>query len=237
MDANAASGGIVNNASLFADRLADGVSLSGDRLVIFGWACLGVVGAAAASPTLAVVSPLAAACSLHGLRSRRRKQRADQRHRQLIELVDHLIQRSKGGGSLGAALRDPHVAHVLVDPGPGSDPSDAAIDNDQRLVMATLAVLTRRGGSALPSLERLSDTLRSSAALGLETDAQAGQATASALALATLPVLFIVGLAVAHGGLRRFYLYDMAGALCVLAATLLSYGGWAMMQRLIDSVR
>lgn len=99
--------------------------------------------------------------------------------------------------------------------------------------MSTMAVLVERGGPALPSLERLSDTLRSSQALQAENEMQAGQATASSAALVALPGLFIAGLAVADERLRRFYFLEAGGAACLLGAGLLSYFGWWLMQRLI----
>lgn len=101
------------------------------------------------------------------------------------------------------------------------------------LLVRTLLVLVQRGGPALPALERLDDTLRSARWVDQETAAQASQATASALALAVLPALFVVVLAVLDADLARFYAFHPLGAVCLAGATLLAYAGWWWMHRII----
>lgn len=205
------------------------------RLIV-GWVGLLLVGIVSASPTLILGAPLGALFFWHG--SLVVQQRLDVRRgrNEVIELVDQVIQRLKTGSSLSSAVAACGLDELVIE---RATPSTAAAEAqpEHRLLATTLSVLTIRGGSALPSLERLSDTLRSSAALAMETDAQAGQATASAMALAALPGLFIVALATAQQSLRRFYLFEPAGTACLLGAAVLSYAGWSVMQRLIGSVR
>lgn len=111
--------------------------------------------------------------------------------------------------------------------GPGGSGSDVA------LLIRTLLVLVQRGGPALPALERLDDTLRSARWVEQETAAQASQATASALALASLPALFVVVLGLLDADLARFYAFHPLGAVCLGGSALLAYAGWWWMQRII----
>ena len=101
------------------------------------------------------------------------------------------------------------------------------------LLVRTLLVLVQRGGPALPALERLDDILRSARWVEQETAAQASQATASALALAVLPALFVVVLALLDDDLARFYAFHPMGAVCLAGAALLAYAGWWWMHRTI----
>jgi Flp pilus assembly protein TadB len=101
------------------------------------------------------------------------------------------------------------------------------------LTLLTLMVLVQRGGPALPALERLDDTLRSVEWVQAETRVQASQATASALALAGLPALFVVALAALDHGLARFYGFEALGAFCLVGSGLLSYAGWWWMHRIV----
>jgi Flp pilus assembly protein TadB len=149
---------------------------------------------------------------------------------ELIELVDVLIQHLRSGGSLRAALG---ASGVTIDEGS----SGRAVVGDEGLLVATVTVLVDRGGPALPSLERLSDVLRSNQALRAELMLQSGQATASVALLVLLPAVFVVALAGADARLRHFYLFEAAGATCLLVAALLSYGGWWTIHRLIGAGR
>lgn len=207
-------------------------------LGMLGWCCVSAMGLVVGSPALVVGPALGGACTWHSARTLWRRRETRRRRSELIDEVDQLIQKLKSGSSLSSALAEHHLALAPAEPGAAMrDGWPSKMEADHRLLVATLTVLKRRGGPALPSLQRLSDTLRSSAAAALETEAQAGQATASALALAALPGLFIVGLAMAQDALRQFYLHDVAGTACLLGAGALSYLGWAVMQHLIESAR
>ncbi|MDH4363160.1 MAG: hypothetical protein OEY70_03605 [Acidimicrobiia bacterium] len=103
------------------------------------------------------------------------------------------------------------------------------------LLVRTLLVLVQRGGPALPALERLDDTLRSARWVEQETAAHASQATASALALAALPALFVAALALLDADLARFYAFHPLGAACLSASALLAYVGWWWMHRLVSA--
>lgn len=206
------------------------------RRLIVGWAGVLVIGIVSASPTLILGAPLGALFSWHGSLDVQRRLDLRRGRNEVIELVDQVIQRLKTGSSLSSAVAACGLDDLVIEQ---AVPSSSTVEAhpEHRLLATTLLVLTTRGGSALPSLERLSDTLRSSAALAMETDTQAGQATASAMALAALPGLFIVALAAAQQSLRQFYLFEVAGTACLLGAAVLSYAGWSVMQRVIESVR
>ncbi len=117
--------------------------------------------------------------------------------------------------------------------GPGA--VRAAGGNGVALLVRTLLVLVQRGGPALPALEQLDDTLRSARWVEQETAAQASQATASALALAALPALFVAVLALLDADLARFYAFHPLGAACLAGSAVLAYGGWWWMHRIVVS--
>ena len=212
-----------------------------------------ILALAVGSPTGVVAPWLATAAALH---CRAGSRRHHERRRLLADLplfVDSLIQRLKAGGSLSQALRattgsGPVESHLLplrstLSAGLGLDVAlrrqrtHLADDPQQsppiHLLINTIAVLVSRGGPALPSLERLNDTLRSAQWIDSEVDTQAGQATASAMALAALPALFVVGLLMIDQRLLRFYLFEATGAVCLAVAGALSYLGWWWMNRII----
>lgn len=136
---------------------------------------------------------------------------------------------------MGAALDAGTGLEAALHRAAGWVPAGARTDPGLALMFSTLLVLVQRGGPALPALERLSDTLRSGQAVDDETRVQASQATASAVALAGLPLLFVVGLALLDSRLARFYLFQPLGAVCLAVAGVLSYIGWWWMHRIITS--
>lgn len=102
------------------------------------------------------------------------------------------------------------------------------------LAIASL-VLTTSGGPALPAMQRLSETLRLRQAAREETNAQASQATASAVVLAALPALFGCLLMVADHRLLHFYASTVPGALCITGSLLMVSVGWAWINRMVWS--
>jgi len=213
------------------------------------------VGVGVSSPALTVGGPLGALIGWHWRRQVDRDRRLVASRSEVIDLVDRLIQRLKVGGSLRSTLRHTGGDRFLVSAttlaapsaakpvfmatatradSPAAGPADST-RVDERLLSSTVAVLVERGGPALPSLERLSDTLRSAHALEAESRLQAGQATASVAALVALPSLFIAVLVAVDQRLRRFYLFETGGAVCLLSAVALSYTCWWLMQRLIKA--
>ncbi len=196
-----------------------------------------IIGAGLSSPTLAAGTPVVAGLWWHWSRHAQSQALAEAKQAEVIDIVDRLIQHLKAGGSLRTALQatggerllDEVSAPVTSNPGrPGPGP-------ELRLFTTTITVLVERGGPALPSLERLSDVVRSSHALRAELDLHAGQATASVAALVALPGMFIGGLILIDDSLRRFYLFELGGTVCLLGALTLSYAGWWVMHRLIAS--
>lgn len=117
---------------------------------------------------------------------------------------------------------------------PGAD-RKGAHGSDVALLVLTLLVLVQRGGPALPALERLDDTLRSARWVEQETAAQASQATASALALAALPALFVTVLALLDADLARFYAFHPLGAACLAGSAALAYAGWWWMHHIVTA--
>ncbi len=196
-----------------------------------------VVGLGLSSPTLATGAPLVVGLWWHWSRHARSQALVEAKQAEVIDVVDRLIQHLKGGGSLRSALQATGGESLLVE---ASAPVTAHLGGpspgpELRLFSTTITVLVERGGPALPSLERLSDVVRSSHALRAELNLHAGQATASVTALVALPGIFIGGLMLVDDNLRRFYLFELGGAICLLGALTLSYAGWWVMHRLISS--
>lgn len=212
------------------------------------------LGVAVASPLIACGALLAVAARAHWRAERRARRVAERLSIELPSLVDEIIQRLKAGASLARALRtclevqavaspdSPLCLHLqplrsglsgglrladaLARPGPNRPPE---VD----LLLGSVGSVVRNGGPAVPSLERLNDTLRSAAAVDLEVKAHAGQALASSAMLAGLPCVFVVMLAVLDVRLAHFYLFEAGGAVCILTAGSLSYLSWWWMHRLV----
>ncbi|MFV0524170.1 MAG: type II secretion system F family protein [Acidimicrobiales bacterium] len=223
----------------------------GYRAVVGGVVAATVLGLLAGSPLLTVAPAFLAAAGTH----RRRRAAARRRRLRLAEdlagYVDELIQRLAVGGSLAAAVRDPTTLPDPASPlaqamapfrralaaGAALDDALATLadpaPSGAELLVGTLRTLADRGGPAVPSLERLSDTVRSAHALDQELRAQAGQATASAGALTALPGLFAAAMAALDPRLASLYLRHPAGAACLVGAGLLSHAGWWWMDRLV----
>lgn len=145
---------------------------------------------------------------------------------------DEVLARIQAAADAGAGL-ETALARVAANRA-GVGPAAAGPDRSGvTLLVRTLLVLVQRGGPALPALERLDDTLRSARWVEQETAAQASQATASALALAALPGLFVAVLALLDTDLARFYAYHPLGAACLALAALLAYSGWWWMHRIV----
>ncbi len=204
------------------------------------------------SPTL-VVGPWLVAVAWR--RSRRSAAvDADDRllHAALPPFLDALAQRLAAGSSLRQALQETPAPPALATrlrpmtvglslglgldasiralrPHPAPDPARSAA---LELMVDTLGLLVTSGGPALPSVERLNDTIRSAARVDDEVRVNAGQATASAALLAALPFLFAAGLATLDPRLAHLYLYEPMGAACLAVAFGLSWGGWRWMGHL-----
>lgn len=146
---------------------------------------------------------------------------------------DEVLARIRAAADAGAGL-EMALARVAASRA-GAGPASAARQDRSgvTLLVRTLLVLVQRGGPALPALERLDDTLRSARWVEQETAAQASQATASALALAALPGLFVAVLALLDADLARFYAFHPLGAACLAVSALLAYAGWWWMHRIV----
>ncbi len=146
---------------------------------------------------------------------------------------DEVLARIRAAADAGAGL-EMALARVAASRAGAGTASAAGPDRSGvTLLIRTLLVLVQRGGPALPALERLDDTLRSARWVEQETAAQAGQATASALALAALPGLFVTVLALLDADLARFYAFHPLGAACLTLSALLAYAGWWWMHRIV----
>lgn len=199
-----------------------------------------VVGLAIASPLIVVMAPTMVIIWETRQRRAASKRASRDRAEKAIDQVDCIIQHLKGGHSLGRAVAQtyPPVAKAVsagIGMGDSIDRIQAGQHPQIRLVAATLKLLMHRGGPAMESMERLSDTLRSARRVDLEVATQATQATASATALAALPVVFAVLLALVNRQMALFYLFDPLGAGCAWISAVISFAGWMWMQRLISS--
>lgn len=226
------------------------------------WAWLATTAAAVGGVVIA--SPLLVVGPWLGLVAWQRWNRVESaeatRRRELVDLppyLDALAQRLGSGGSLSQAVRETPVPASLTErlqplrwglsfglglqASLGLLRSRLAADPEHPpafdLLVDTIDVLVLRGGPTLPSLERLNDTIRSAEWVEAEVRLQAGQATASAVVLTGLPLLFAGGLAALDHRLARFYLYDPVGAACLLTAGVLAYGGWRWMAQLVRPPR
>ncbi len=215
-----------------------------------------VAGFVVKSPALVVVPALGLAAAKHWRRSSTVEQARQQVIDDLPPFVDAVIQQLKAGGSLSQALQTTNGTDAIerhlrpfrlaVSSGASVGPALRRLQSSVEmtanqapgllLVINAAVVLTERGGRALPSLERLNDTLRSAQWIESEVRTQAGQAMASAVVLAALPAIFVIGLTVADRRLAQFYLRSTMGSGCLVAAGIGSYGGLWWMRRLIRTV-
>ncbi len=227
------------------------------RWVSLGLAGVGVAaGLWAGSPAVVVIAGLAVVGVGHWRRSSARRRCRRQAAEQLVAHLEAVIHRVGSGATLASAVQrapagvalEPHLAPLRAGlragmgldralgfqrsgAGPPDQPPDLGVYLD------TVAVLVARGGPALPSLERVNETIRSGRAVEAELDVQAGQATASAFLLAALPALFVVGLGALDRRLLVFYLVEPLGAACLAVAAALSYLGWWWMAGVIGAQR
>ncbi len=146
---------------------------------------------------------------------------------------DEVLARIRVAADAGAGLEMALARVATSEVGAGTAFAAGPDRSGVTLLVRTLLVLVQRGGPALPALERLDDTLRSARWVEQETAAQASQATASALALAALPGLFVAVLALLDADLARFYAFHPLGAACLVLSALLAYAGWWWMHRIV----
>lgn len=209
-------------------------------------------GLAVASPTLAVGPWLVVIAWKRWAQLASADAEQRQLHAELPPFLDALAQRMVAGGSLSQALQatpaGPAVAARLrpmtigLSLGLGLQASIGVLRSRQAtahnrssafdLLVDTFSILIARGGRALPSIERLNDTIRSAVWIDDEIHVHAGQAKASAMMLAALPFLFAVGLAALDRRLAHLYLYEPIGTAYLTIAFGLSYGSWRWMNRL-----
>ncbi len=167
----------------------------------------------------------------------------------MIDFVDRLTQHVRGGSSLAAAVEHEltevdtslapmvHPVRAAMSAGEGLGRALERVDSDQStsldLLGSSLRLLLDHGGPVAVSLDRVGETLRAGVVARDEAAAQAGQATASALLLAVLPMVFAVFVAVVEPAARTFYLTTWTGAGCVAGAGALSFAGWSWIDRLV----
>lgn len=197
-----------------------------------------VIGVVASIPLLVVMAPTMAVIRV-SVRRRTARQILDRTNADdVIDQVDTIIQHLKGGQSLRTAVAStyPAVSSAMS----AGATMDEAVDKlridahpQLEIVVATVKLLVLRGGSAMGSMERLSDTVRSARRIDMEVATQATQATTSAAALGALPTIFGVFLAALNRRIALFYLFDPLGVVCAWLAVVSSFAGWLWMQRLI----
>ncbi len=205
------------------------------------------------SPTVAVGGPWALWAIRRQSRTARRRARRRSLDRQLIDAVDATILHLRSGRPLAVAfqlaladeagsalglLSESFVDHTRS--GARFDESldqlaSTSVEPGLRLLAATVSTLSTSGGTAVSSLERLNDTLRARSSAANEAHAQAAQATASAVVMASLPLLFGCVVALIEPQLADFYLRNPVGTACVIASATLTTVGWLWMERVIDA--
>lgn len=216
---------------------------------------LAIVGVLGGSPAVLVGGP-SSIWVVHRVRDRRRHQRDRRRSdRSVIDLVDHLAQQLRGGRSLASAIELTinttdaiSVSHPTLDV--RLRPVRQALASGERLgraleradvdglvalelLLASVRLLLENGGPAAVSLDRVGETLRLGVAARDEAASQAGQATASALLLAALPLVFAVLIALAEPAVAELYLTSWTGAACIVSAGALSYWSWWWIDRVV----
>jgi tight adherence protein B len=210
-------------------------------------AFLGVVGRL----PIAVTMPVIVALARHIRRRSRQRAMRSAEEAAVVELVDHIGLELRAGGSLNGSIR--RSLDAVVDPGLASriqscrrallagERLDAALGRmDERglvplgLLATSLVVLIRQGGPPAVAVDRLGDALRVGLADRADARATASQATASALVLSCLPVVFGLGAAVIEPATAELYLHSWIGAACVIAATVLAGSGWVWIDRLVE---
>lgn len=224
---------------------------------------VGLGGAVAGSPSVAVAGPLLVVLGCGEWRRRHRLRRAVARAEALPVAIDGLLQQLRSGASLLQACRwsapggdglsasdhgrpgnppgheDGPLGPMGRSLGQGATLAAAAerlrhdADPSVRLVGVTIMVLAISGGPAVPALRRLRHTLVGRVHRRRRAEANAAGALASAGLLALAPGCFALVLAGIEPALAHFYLVEPEGAACITGAVVLSAAGWWWMQRVV----
>ncbi len=183
---------------------------------------------------------------LHVCRQRKRLQ-----SEALGVLIDVMGQQVRSGASLhGAvmsAIEDPSVVAlegeltVVASAVNGGQSLESALFElgdrtdlvELSLLATSVGVLVAHGGPVAPAIERLGELVRSIEVARLDAQSHASQATASAVVMAALPVVFAVVVALIDRRMAAFYVQSTLGAVCVVIAAGLAAMGWLWMDRLI----
>lgn len=185
---------------------------------------------------------------LQRLATQRRQRMRDERD--LVAVIDDIAVGLRSGQSLGRAFLDAvdtadlpgdhplRVCETSVRSGRDlvdalSDLPTAQTDTALRSLIVVIRILAVSGGEAEPAVERTGDTLREGIASGEEMQTQARQAIASAVVLSAMPFVFGAMAAALHPELAAFYARSLAGAVCLVGATLLAWAGWEWIDRLV----
>lgn len=194
-------------------------SLVGGVLLAIG------VGVLTQSLTVMTSGPLMAWFLHRELRRRDRWEQERQSEDNLVRLVDELIVGLRSGGSLRQGLE----TVGLVSSGGQLNEGPVELDRgvtSERLVLVTVGVLDRHGGSAVSALQRLRHTLIGRVNGRRQAEVAAGQAVASAGLLLAAPGLFVAMVMMVDRTMAWFYLRDPFGAVCIFLSVVLSGVGW-----------
>jgi Flp pilus assembly protein TadB len=224
---------------------------------------LASIGLVVRSPSLLIAGPLVWLGCLSLYRTSRGRKQVQENERELLAIVDQIAHELRSGNSLATAFtlgcQHPSVGEeekrsssetastlrIIADAVTAGERLEVALERmlqaDQgkqttpalRLLAIAVVVLVEAGGPAGPAIERLSETLRARQAGLDETRTQASQATASAVVLAGLPLMFALLLAGADHRIARFYFSSMLGAVCVVGSLVLVAAGWTWIQKLV----
>lgn len=211
---------------------------TGSLLAIFS--C--VSGLLLGSPVVMVLGPLVAWFVPMIVRRHRTRVVRDRSERLVIDVCEGIAQQLRAGNSLAASVTaaiesapvplDQRFEPVRRAMQAGAPPARALGRADTErleslgLLATALAVLLDNGGPVVVAIDRIGETVRSGVEARAEAQAQTGQATASALLLAALPLPFAVVVGLIEPAAASLYLTSWTGALCLGFAAALSAAGW-----------
>lgn len=240
-------------AAVLARSGIDGDPARWQRVAAAAMVLAGLVGAGFGGLGGAIVAPAVGAAVVAGALRQTRDRGATRADAVLPELVEHVGRGLRAGfdlrGALSAAAGSVPGVHAreldgaVARLGAGADLAAALapwVDRHDRppvrLVVAALEVASAAGGARARALDGVAGTLRSRLAVDREVRSLASQASASAVVLVALPVVFGVVGSVADPRLAHTLFATAPGLACVGVAALLDGLGAAWMQRILRSV-
>jgi tight adherence protein B len=210
----------------------------------------GFVGLIADGAGLAVVSSFAVVCFHLGMQHRSRSVRVRTYNRQLVRVLDVIVLSLRSGAGLTGGIREAAAAHDgvveadlrevvrLLDFGVAFEEALQiwATKSPFRSVHLTVACITlahQTGGSTAQSIGAIRTTVRNALHAEASVHAHAAQARASAVLLATLPIVLSGPMIAFNHTARAFMLHSPVGLSFLFAGLVLDVVGLWWMSALI----